>query len=94
MTDEGVTSAEPDNDPKFRIARAALETGRVAALNEGLQEETEVMVIVQVSEEDGASLSLLDSERHLDMLVRATQSFADLTDQPIQVMRVAGGGQG
>lgn len=94
MSEEGVTHETPDNDPKFRIARAALETGRVAALNEGIEEETEVMVIVAVGDEKAGSLSLMEPAEHLQMLIRATQSFADATNQSIQVIQVAGGGQG
>lgn len=84
----------PD-DRRFRIARTALESGRIAAINEGIEEQTEVLVIVQIGDEDGASLSMLGSEDHLGMMSRALQSFADLSGAPIQVMYVdPKGGEG
>lgn len=75
----------PD-DRRFRIARTALESGRIAAINEGVDEDAEILVIVQIGGEDGASLSMLNSEDHLGMMSRALQSFADISGVPLQVM--------
>lgn len=86
MTDEGVVHQPEPDSQRFRIARAALETGKIAALNEGVEEETEIIVIVQVNDEEGASLSQLSPEKHLQVMARALQDFADKTNQPIQVM--------
>lgn len=81
---------DPDT-PHFRIARAALETGKVAAINEEV--EADILVIVQVKEDDpddemGATLSTLEAGEHLNMLARALQGFADITNQPIQIIRL------
>ena len=85
MADRIQRGSSPD-DRRFRIARTALESGRIAAINEGIEEQTEVLVIVQVGGESGASLSMLNPEDHLGMMSQALQSFADACGVPLQVL--------
>lgn len=81
---------EPDS-PLFRVARTALETGKIAALNEGMDEEIDVLVIVRARQPSGegsnvSSISTMEPFDHAELLVQGLQSFADMADIPIRVM--------
>jgi hypothetical protein len=85
--------------PVFRIAKAMMEAGRLAAglEDEELADRMDLVVAMKVAPDENAeaepeggifSLSMLDEKPHLQTLMEVTQVFAKQTGYPLEMMIV------
>lgn len=87
MSDE---SKSPEDKPNFQIAKAALEAGKVMAEALGLEDLTQVVVVVKMQDEESqmniGSLSTQDAQKHLHILTEGTQRFANQMGIPLEMI--------
>lgn len=92
MSDEPEQKTEPTDKPNFKIARNGLEAANLTADAMGLADLTTVLTVVKMQTADGqmniGSLSKLDSDEHLALMIEATQRFAQMTGVPLQMVYI------
>lgn len=81
------------------IAKAGYAASELAADLDGLQDSTDVCVITRIVDDNGirlGSLSTLDGSGHLELMIEATQRFAEQIGVDLHMMYGPGqpGGQG
>jgi len=89
MSDESPKQV-PQDKPNFQIAKAALEAATVMAEALGVEDLTQVVVLVKMQDEEGqmniSSLSTQEQTKHLHILTEGTQRFANQIGVPLEMI--------